>query len=43
MTDDWFNLPFPAALLLAMVAAALMGVTVEYVAYRPLRRSPSWP
>lgn len=35
-----FNLPFPAALLLAMVTAALMGVTVEYVAYRPLRRSP---
>lgn len=35
-----FNLPFPAALLLAMVTAALMGITVEYVAYRPLRRSP---
>lgn len=33
------KLPFLLALPLAMVAAALVGVTVEFVAYRPLRRS----
>ncbi|REJ33908.1 MAG: branched-chain amino acid ABC transporter permease [Bacillota bacterium] len=33
------KLPFLAALPLAMLAAALVGVTVEFVAYRPLRRS----
>lgn len=33
------KLPFPLALLLAMAAAALVGVTVEFLAYRPLRRS----
>ena len=33
------NLPFPLALLLAMATTALLGVTIEFIAYRPLRRS----
>lgn len=33
------ELPFLLALPLAMAAAALVGITVEFVAYRPLRRS----
>lgn len=33
------KLPFWLALPLAMAIAALVGVTVEFVAYRPLRRS----
>ncbi|MBO8141165.1 MAG: branched-chain amino acid ABC transporter permease [Firmicutes bacterium] len=33
------ELPFLAALVLAMVIAACVGVVVEFVAYRPLRRS----
>lgn len=33
------NLPFPLALLLAMAITALLGVTIEFIAYRPLRRS----
>jgi len=34
------KVPFPLAFLLAMGAAALLGVTIERIAYRPLRRSP---
>ncbi len=34
------KLPFPVAFVLAMAGAALIGVTVERIAYRPLRRSP---
>lgn len=30
----------PLALLIAMVGAALLGLTVEFIAYRPLRKSP---
>lgn len=33
------GLPFLWALLIAMLAAALLGVTVEFIAYRPLRKS----
>lgn len=33
------QLPFPVALLLAMGITALLGVTIEFLAYRPLRRS----
>lgn len=33
------KLPFLLALLFAMIAAAALGVTVEFLAYRPLRRS----
>lgn len=33
------QLPFPLALLLAMASTALLGVTIEFLAYRPLRRS----
>lgn len=33
------ELPFLLALPLAMLAASLVGVTVEFLAYRPLRRS----
>ncbi len=34
-----FELPFLLALAVAMMAASLLGITVEYIAYRPLRRS----
>jgi len=33
------KLPFPLALLLAMGSTALLGVVIEFLAYRPLRRS----
>ncbi len=34
------KLPFLLAFVLAMGASALLGVTIERIAYRPLRRSP---
>lgn len=34
-----FEVPFFLAFLLAMMMASLLGITVEFVAYRPLRRS----
>lgn len=34
------KLPFTAALVLAMVAAAVAGVVIERLAYRPLRHAP---
>lgn len=34
-----FKVPFILAFLLAMAAGALLGITVEYLAYRPLRQS----
>lgn len=34
-----YHLPFFLAFFLAMALAALLGITVEYFAYRPLRRS----
>ena len=33
-------LPFPLALLVAMAGCAVLGVTIERVAYKPLRRAP---
>ena len=32
--------PWPLAMLIAMVVTALLGVTIERFAYRPLRRAP---
>ncbi|NMB41055.1 MAG: branched-chain amino acid ABC transporter permease [Firmicutes bacterium] len=34
-----YQMPFVPAFLLAMALAALLGITVEFFAYRPLRRS----
>jgi branched-chain amino acid transport system permease protein len=34
-----YQVPFVIAFLLAMALASLLGITVEYLAYRPLRRS----
>lgn len=35
-----FKLPFIAALLVAMLGAAVVGVVIERLAYRPLRNAP---
>lgn len=35
-----FNLPFFPTLIIAMVASGALGVLIEKVAYRPLRKSP---
>ena len=37
---SFLHLPFLAALLLSMAGCALLGVAIDYVAYRPLRRAP---
>ncbi len=34
------GLPFPVAVLFAMAGCTILGVTIERVAYRPLRRAP---
>ncbi len=34
------GLPFPVAVLFAMLGCTVLGVTIERVAYRPLRRAP---
>ena len=34
-----YQVPFPLAFFLAMALASLLGITVEFFAYRPLRRS----
>ncbi|HNS63007.1 MAG TPA: branched-chain amino acid ABC transporter permease, partial [Anaerolineaceae bacterium] len=36
----FLNLPFIPSLLLSMVGVAMLGVTIERVAYRPLRSAP---
>lgn len=36
----FLHLPFPAAMALSMAGCALLGVAIDYVAYRPLRRAP---
>jgi branched-chain amino acid transport system permease protein len=36
-----FNLPFGVSLVLAMLIPAILGMLIERVAYRPLRKSPS--
>lgn len=40
MLISFYEVPFFLAFFLAMGLAALLGVTVEFLAYRPLRRSP---
>jgi branched-chain amino acid transport system permease protein len=35
-----FHLPFPLALVIAMAGCAILGITIEKVAYRPLRYAP---
>lgn len=35
-----FKLPFPLALILAMLGCALIGMIIEKLAYRPLRNAP---
>ena len=35
-----FHLPFILALLVAMIGCALIGMTIEKIAYKPLRKSP---
>ncbi|MBA1394440.1 branched-chain amino acid ABC transporter permease, partial [Lactobacillus sp. XV13L] len=37
---NYWHLGFWPALLLAMAVSALAGVVIEYLAYRPLRKSP---
>ncbi|MDV2503567.1 MAG: branched-chain amino acid ABC transporter permease [bacterium] len=36
----FLHLPFLAALLLSMASCALLGVAIDFVAYRPLRKAP---
>lgn len=36
----FFNLPFVPALIISIAGVALLGVTVERVAYKPLRQAP---
>lgn len=35
-----FSLPWPLAFLLAIIATSLMGMSIERLAYRPLRNAP---
>ncbi len=35
-----FHVPFLPALLLAMIGCAILGMTIEKIAYKPLRKSP---
>jgi branched-chain amino acid transport system permease protein len=35
-----FNLPFPVALVFAMLGCAVIGIAIEKLAYRPLRNAP---
>lgn len=35
-----FQLPLPAAIIISMVSCALIGVGIEKVAYKPLRKAP---
>lgn len=37
---NYFHMPFYIAFVIAMAGAALLGVLVEKIAYRPLRQSP---
>lgn len=36
----YFHLPFPIALAFAMLGCAIVGMTIEKVAYKPLRSAP---
>lgn len=35
-----FNLPFTAILIIVMISAAVIGMSIEKIAYKPLRNSP---
>lgn len=35
-----FNLPLPVAIIISMVSCALIGMGIEKVAYKPLRKAP---
>lgn len=37
---SYFHLPLPIAMLISMVGCALLGMAIEWIAYRPLRRAP---
>jgi branched-chain amino acid transport system permease protein len=36
----YWELPWPVAMLMAMVSCAILGVVIERIAYRPLRYAP---
>jgi branched-chain amino acid transport system permease protein len=40
MTATWLGLPFVPVLILSIVGAAALGVTIERLAYKPLRNAP---
>ncbi len=40
MVSTTLRLPFPIVLLIAMTGGAMVGVTIERIAYRPLRKAP---
>lgn len=37
---DWFRLPLVVAIPLVILVGAMLGVTIEHLAYRPVRKSP---
>ncbi len=34
------GIPLPVAIIISMIACAILGVTIDYFAYRPIRNSP---
>jgi len=36
----YFHLPFPVALAFSMLGCAILGITIERIAYKPLRTAP---
>lgn len=40
MASQSSGLPFPVVLLIAMAGSAVVGVVIEMIAYRPLRKAP---
>ncbi len=41
LASDKFNLPAPVAVLLAIIVCTLLGITIERLAYKPLRAATS--
>ena len=41
MTSDKVGLPAPVALLLAIIVCTILGITIERLAYKPLRSATS--
>ncbi len=39
-TATWYQVPFPIVIVVAMVVCAIIGVTMEKIAYKPLRYKP---